>query len=512
MMTWVEALLHRVDSGVSLGAWVGTLMCAVTTGCTPSDGEKELFSPPRAIIIVSIDTLRADHLGLYEYERFTSPALDEFGAQGVVFEDASSTTPWTLPAHASMLTGLFPLSHGVLSASTALSEEVGTLAGWFFEAGWDTAAVVNAIWLKRDSYGLTRDFEKYLFIEDADYRRRSPSRWVTDQAIEWISAQGERPLLLFVHYYDVHADYASLPEYERLLVSSYEGLADGSAWQIERANFAEAHIAYCLEKSDPAQCEFGSREKPRRIDAEMERVEFDSADVDHLEQLYDAGIRQMDSEISRFLGFLESSNRSHDSIVMITSDHGEEFMEHGRLGHSISTHQQSLRVPLLVRGPGVPAGVRISTPVSLVDLAPTVLSLAGLKASAKVDGLDISRLWRTFDSSLFDDRYLYGEASEGLQKAKGLPGVYPIYRSVRQGRFKLIQQSGVGAPKYELFDLGQDPDEQNDVMSVYPQRAATLMTELKRRHSVLSEPRNQGSEVELDESELEQLRALGYAP
>ncbi|HIL02644.1 MAG TPA: hypothetical protein EYG06_11180, partial [Myxococcales bacterium] len=228
--------------------------------------------------------------------------------------------------------------------------------------------------------------------------------------------------------------------------------------------------------------------------------------------LYDAGIRQMDSEIARFLEFMENSNRSGDSIVMITSDHGEEFMEHGRLGHSISTHQQSLRVPLLVRGPGVPAGVRISTPVSLVDLAPTVLSLAGLKASAKVDGLDISRLWRTFDSSLFDDRYLYGEASEGLQKAKGLPGVYPIYRSVRQGRFKLIQQSGVGAPKYELFDLGQDPDEQNDVMSVYPQRAATLMTELKRRHSVLSEPRNQGSEVELDESELEQLRALGYAP
>ncbi len=143
--------------------------------------------------------------------------------------------------------------------------------------------MVNAIWLKKDSYGLTRDFEKYLFIEDADYRRRSPSRWVTDQAIEWISAQGERPLLLFVHYYDVHADYASLPEYERLLVSSYEGLADGSAWQIERVNFVEAHIAYCLENFDPAQCEFGSREKPRRIDVEMERVKFDSADVDHLE-------------------------------------------------------------------------------------------------------------------------------------------------------------------------------------------------------------------------------------
>ena len=113
-------------------------------------------------MLISIDTLRADRLGTYGYERFTSPVLDGFAREGVVFEDASSPAPWTLPAHASMLTGLTPLSHGLVSAHRGLSTEVETLADWFKAAGWKTSAIVNTLFLRREKYGVTRGFEDYL--------------------------------------------------------------------------------------------------------------------------------------------------------------------------------------------------------------------------------------------------------------------------------------------------------------------------------------------------------------
>ncbi len=483
-----------------------------TAGCFPEPRGGESSPEIRTIILISVDTLRADHLGLYGHHRFTSPVLDAFSAQGVVFDDASATAPWTLPPHASMLTGLFPLGHGVTDAETALSEEVGTLASWFGEAGWDTAAVVNAIWLKRENYGLTRDFQKYLSVENPDYSRRASSTWVTDQAIQWISDQDERPLFLFVHYYDVHADYASLPEYERLLVSPYEGLADGSAWQIEKMNFAEEHIAHCLRDFDADLCQFGSSEKPLRIDASMQRVVLGSNDIEHLEELYDAGIRQLDSEIGRLLGFLDETRRSEDSLVVITSDHGEEFMEHGRLGHFLTTHQESLRVPLLMRGPGIPAGIRVAAPVSSVDLAPTLLALGSLELPTAVDGLDLSRLWSDREPGPFASRYLYGEASGGLGRSHSLPGIYPLYRSVRQGRFKLVRRSLGSQIDYELFDLAQDPNEQRDIAHQEPDRFAALLSELERRQRSSPGSGPKGAEVELEASEIDQLRALGYAP
>ena len=502
-------LKHRSRLGRRVLGLLAALVCA-GVGCSSGDRGGADPARPRAIVLISIDTLRADHLGIYGHHRFTSPILDGFAAEGAVFQDASATTAWTLPSHASMLTGLFPLRHGVLTAKAALSEEVETLAGWFGKAGWETAAVVNVLWLKREQYGLTRDFEKYLSIEDADYGRRAPSTWSTDQAMEWIGAQGDRPLFLFLHYYDVHADYASLPEYERLLVGPYAGSADGSAWQIERANFAEAHIDYCLEQLDAADCQFGSKEKPRRIDADMERDEFGAADIQHLEELYDAGIRQLDAEIGRLLAFLEESGRALNTLVVITSDHGEEFMEHGRLGHFLTTYQQSLRVPLLMRGPGVPSGVRVEMPVSLVDLPPTLLGMAGLEVPPGLDGLDASSLLREAPDAAFSDRFLYGEASGGRQQATRLPGIYPIYRSVRQGRFKLIERQADGAAERMLFDLAEDPGEVRDVAEQYPDQVAILAAELEQRHAETKAPA--GAEIELDEEDLERLRALGYQP
>jgi arylsulfatase A-like enzyme len=165
-----------------------------------------------------------------------------------------------------------------------------------------------------------------------------------------------------------------------------------------------------------------------------------------------------------------------------------------------------------MRGPGIPAGIRVAAPVSSVDLAPTLLALGSLELPTAVDGLDLSRLWSDREPGPFASRYLYGEASGGLGRSQSLPGIYPLYRSVRQGRFKLVRRSLGSQIDYELFDLAQDPNEQRDIAHQEPDRFAALLSELERRQRSSPGSGPKGAEVELEASEIDQLRALGYAP
>ena len=213
----------------------------------PSKPSASRGGPPRIVILVSIDTLRADHLGVYGYERPTSPFLELMAQEGVVFEDASAPSPFTLPSHASMFTGLFPRGHRVMTAGK-LPPELPTLASLLAKRGYHTAAVVNSHWLRQENYGVTRDFDDYLWVEE-DEGRRAPSTWVTDQALEWLRRVGDGRLFLFVHYFDVHADYASEPRWEELFVTPYDGEIDGTAQQlhISEAQGAEGLLAWCEE-------------------------------------------------------------------------------------------------------------------------------------------------------------------------------------------------------------------------------------------------------------------------
>ena len=471
---------------------------------------------PARVVLISIDTLRADHLGTYGHSRFTSPILDQLGLEGAVFEDASATAPWTLPSHASLLTGLYPARHGVTTSRTALPDGLPTLASLLRDRGFETAAIVNSPWLHRDSFGLTRDFQRYDAVHDPDYKRRSPSTRITDRAIEWLGELRDRRLLLFVHYYDVHADYASLPAYEKLFVEPYAGTADGSAWQLMRANFAEEHIRKCQESFDPAYCEFGSSEKPRRIDAAYEPVTLTAEDVGHLERLYDAGIRQMDTEIGRLVGFLRSEGLLDDTLLVVTSDHGEEFMEHGRVDHFLTTYQESLHVPLIFRGPGVPAGLRIREPVSSVDVVPTILALVGgdsgagpeASTASELEGLDLTPLFVGAKPAGVESRTIFGEASGGLQYDEAIRGVYPVYASIRRGRYKGVYDAT--SETFALFDLASDPHEQIDLARREPELASELERAVRARLEATARRAPRGAAPQLDPSERDQLRALGY--
>ncbi len=503
-----------------VGLWAsarGLFFAMLLSGCPGADSidEKDLAGSdsetqrPQLIILISLDTLRADHLGLYGHHRPTSPVLDAFAAQGTVFDDASSTSPWTLPAHTSILTGLYPRNHRVLTFDTALPAQVPTLASMLSAAGYQTAAVINSAWLKKERYGVTREFEKYLFVDDTQ-DRRAPNSWITDQAISWILEAGSQPLFLFVHYYDVHSDYSSLPEYERLFVTPYAGEADGTGWQLARASFEDDYLEMCHENYDPERCRIGNLEEYLVVDRNVDKVFFDENDLRHLEELYDAGIRQLDNELGRFFSVLKSEDLLDRSLVIITSDHGEEFMDHGRMDHFLTMHQEVIRVPLIMRGPEIPSELRVKTPVSLVDIAPTILSFAGMTHETALDGLNLAHLLKGKTPEAFDRRAIFGEASGGLTYEKMMKGIFPTYRSLRRGKYKIIHDSKQN--KWLLYDLEADPGEEHDLAAKKPELTQRLATEMRQRYLDFDPEPAAHDRVELDADELERLRALGYVP
>ena len=205
-------------------------------------------------MLISIDTLRADRLGTYGYERFTSPVLDEFARRGVVFEDASSPAPWTLPSHASMLTGLTPVSHGLVNAQTGLSTEVETLADWFNAAGWKTSAIINTFFLRREKHGITRGFEDYLSIQRSDYKQKGPSSWVTDEAILRIEDQGRHAAAAFRPLLRCSCRLQRpWSRTKNFWLGPIADEADGSAWQLMRANFANQNTYRGLSRGFPSR-------------------------------------------------------------------------------------------------------------------------------------------------------------------------------------------------------------------------------------------------------------------
>ena len=305
-------------------------------GCSP--GAAELTKRPN-VLLITIDTLRRDHLGTYGYPRPTSPHLDAFAKGSVVFEDAQSQAPWTLPSLASLMTGLETSAHGCRTFHDALAPSYDTLAERLFAAGYDTAAVASHVFLGRD-YGLDQGFvhfddELVLEMTRSDEVISSPK--VTQKGLDFFTAKAaardahadeKRPWLLWLHYFDPHADYLPHPG-----VSQH----------------------------------FGTQ---RPLD------------------LYDGEIAFTDQAIGRLLDGLTAAGFREDTVVVFTADHGEEFGDHGRAGHGHSLYHEQLDVPLIVRVPGVEAR-RVGGMVRSIDVANTLLELAQLTPLDESAGLSL---------------------------------------------------------------------------------------------------------------------------
>jgi len=282
------------------------------------------------LLLVTLDTVRADHLGLHGYARDTSPALDAFAETAVVFDAAQATSSWTLPSLASTLTGVYPATHGADANDTMLAPGVETLAEALARAGYDTAGIVTHVFAG-ERYGMHRGFGR--FDDDLTNEQRAhelvTSPWLGVKAAVWLEQRRReetgRPWFLWLHFFDPHLEYRV-----------HEGVSE----------------------------RFGT-ERP------LDR--------------YDGEIAFTDDHVGKLLAHLEKLDFPRDTVVAVTADHGEAFGEHGAKLHRQNLYGEVLRIPLLVRAPGF-APRRVAEPVSLVDLAPTLADLAGVDPPAQAVG------------------------------------------------------------------------------------------------------------------------------
>lgn len=321
---------------------------------------------PRNVLLISVDSLRADRLGVYGSGRETSPNLDRLARAGVLFERAISPTSWTLPSHVTLLSGLLPHHHGTIAKTDAIASEVALLQESFARAGYETMGLYSGPFL-HPFFGFARGFASYRSCESRPSddpaagmlrsHRDHTNAAVRDTFVRWLEGRTERPFFAFVHMWDVHFDYIAPEPWGSMFDPGYAGALDGRG--------------IATRKGFPRDA------SPR--------------DVAHLLALYDGEVRYTDETIGQMLAALERAGVLDDTLVVVTSDHGEEFREHGGQTHHRTVYTESVHVPLLFwAAAGLPQGLRVPTFVSLADVAPTILELVGLPALAGIDGRSLA--------------------------------------------------------------------------------------------------------------------------
>ncbi len=472
-------------------------------------------APTRHIILISVDTLRPDHLGCYGYDRETSPRLDRLAREGAFFRAAVSTSSWTLPAHMSMLTGLLPVVHGVQKRHKALDPARPLVQEMLRDAGFRTAGFVSGAFVD-ERYGFARGFETYtnfweseedLFDgvpKDADLEGflaqlqdqadRAANRNITGPdvvraASAWLAEHANEPFFLFVHLWEPHYDYIPPPPFDTRFVP------EGFAGALSMEGYFENGAV---------------------------RAGMDTADLAYVISQYDGEIAFADSLVGEILDALGRLGIADETLVLVTSDHGEEFFEHGRKGHRTTLYDESILVPFIVKGPGVrPAPERIDRQVSLIDIAPTLLGAAGLAAHPEMMGEDLRSVLSGRDRTTPRT----ADASEGSEPLR--PAPYAVSQlvgghetgdpcprfSVRAPDRKSIADECSG--RAELFDLVRDPGEKEDIAGDAPEEAARFLASCRTLREAVAEmarvlPKEGTQPVTIDPELEARLRSLGY--
>ncbi|MFO7950639.1 MAG: sulfatase [Candidatus Fermentibacteraceae bacterium] len=328
-------MMRRI-SGAIIALWLLLL-----AGCGGTN-------PPN-IVLVIIDTLRADHLGCYGYSRDTSPAIDSLAATGIVFTNVQGQSPWTLPAVTSIFTGLSVREHGAGRRGNnvyAMSRDLQTLPLLLKRRDYGTAGIFN-VFLLSEQFGFHLGFDSF----SCEWLGDGRAGLAVDEAIEWLSGyEDSDPFFLCLHIFDPHDPYDPPPPYDEYFTPSG---SRGITWW-------------------PALPDGG-------LDDSEENLE-------HLVGLYDGEIAWTDAQLARLFGHLRSSGLKENTVVMIVADHGEEFLEHGGVGHGYTMHREILHVPLILAGPGIPADSADGSLRSQMDIVPTLLQIAAIEVPEHVRG------------------------------------------------------------------------------------------------------------------------------
>ncbi len=398
------------------------------------------------VILFTLDTLRADHLACYGYPDVRTPYLDSMARRGVLFEQASTNSPLTLPAHCSILTGMYPTFHGVrINGNTALNDKQTTLAEVFSSQGYQCGAFIAAFVLD-GRWGLKQGFQhyddqfdlkKYKHLDLGAIQR--PGNEVMDAALSWLDEQKSAPFFAWIHLYDPHTPY---------------------------------------EPPEPYLSEYGPR---------------------GLAGLYDGEIAFMDEQIGRCIKWLENNGLDKKTILVFVGDHGEGLGSHGEGTHGYYIYDYAVHVPLIMVTPFKDLrGIRVSSQVRVIDIFPTLLETAEIISPVKTPGRSL--LPMMFRPNQEEDGYAYMESmSPNLQF-----GWSPIH-SLRNTQYKFID-----TPKMELYDLVQDPNEENNLIQKHPSIAREMKNNLDRLMEETSLGAPEPQEADLDKETLEKLSALGY--
>ncbi len=447
----------------------------------PAAGDK---LPVKNIILITIDTLRSDALSIYNPQVAPTPHIDQLGREAILFKNAHTPAPWTLPSLSTIMTGVHPLVHGTNTPEQSLPPQFETLAEALGKKGYLTAAFAHNPYLNPRSYRVTRGFyETSLYVHDSIIITRIGTRLLnfffpqkfkdqistedlTNEAVSWLHKNSSKNFFLWIHYLDPHTPY-------------------------------EPPEAFLPPGPKPFSADLGNQKKfPQSV--------FSPAQKEWVKELYRAEARYVDDNVGKLIVELRTLGLYDSSLIVLTSDHGEEFWEHGGVIHSHTLFEELLHVPLMIKLPGAGKPAQIDPPVSLESIYPTILELSGISYDpARLSASSLVPLWT---GAPYEQAPLLAYREE-------LPYSPPSSISVLFSGFKYMRFLKDGSEM--LFYLNADPGEKQSLVGMDAEKlkegrglSDRLMqkAEALRRTYGLSAPHK----LELDEETKNRLRSLGY--
>lgn len=417
------------------------------------------------VIVITIDALRADHMSCYGYKKNTTPNIAKLAERGVLFENAISQSSWTKASMASFFTSLYPHNHKAYPKHSILPEDVWTMAEEFKSKGYHTFAIQANGFLK-NMYKVDQGFDEYHFSLDL------PAQQIVDLFNEFLVAKSGKKFFAYLHFMEPHVPYYAPEEYNLKFVDpAYEGVIDKNQFD----KFKEVRSGL---------------------------LKLSNKEKRHVVDLYDAEIRYADENIKRMFEKLEELNLQQNTIVVIMSDHGEEFWDHNGYEHGHTMYKELLHVPLIIINPKIQRPKRIKQVVRLIDVYPTLMDILGFNTQNEFMGQNLAKIMysyyeRNLKLLAFSEGLLYG----------------PEKKSIQSEHFKLIKKMKDNS--LEFYELENDSKELHDLAGIDKLDKEShvnfkLFQEYLKEYGEAKSSHYESSQVELDEETINQLKALGY--
>lgn len=494
---------HRADTVRSRFKTTWCVLACVPLALLGCGNGPRSTAPPNVLLIV-VDTLRADRLGSYGSQRGLTPFLDQLAAKGFVFTHAYAASSWTRPSVASLFTSRYPSQHGAVTVLHKIGGDELTVAEVFQRLGYVTGAVSGSPIISKIS-GFAQGFD---YFREFPWREKIRVGRVKKELLTWLGRvwpSSQKPVFLYLHLMEPHGPYYP----------------------------PEPHRGRFRRGEEPAATDFDVNRKVMRAwhkfmkSGELQGFrQFTAAEIELMASLYDGEVASLDAELRALFEELERRKFLDRAIVIVTADHGEEFYEHGGTWHGYTLYNEVIRVPLLIvvpgssqaRGQARRQARRMEENVSLVDVPPTLLDLLEAPSPPVFEGRSFASRMESPSSlrgrlaglwAMWSDGGAPSDTLSELEESGGHPSALPKHsRALIHRSLKVLTQPGGGS---EAYDLARDPGEQSPNPAALAQSSAQLIDALQRRHTELvTRARAKSESFELDAATKDRLRALGY--